>query len=129
MRTFLAMFLLWPNLQEDKNNTNATCVRIRQEDLLNFERNFWNADAKKMESDQHYRNMRACKCSIVDCRSDSICYQHVFHYGLPQKVLQFGDFVDGYPQSTHKPSTNSIHKFRSMCFYNTLDLWMATRVK
>ena len=71
--------------------------------------------------------MRTCRCSIVDFRSDGICYQHVFHYGLLQKVLQFGDFVDGYPQSTHKPSTNSIHKFRSVCFYNTLDLWMAMR--
>ena len=78
-----------------------------------------NPAAKKMQSDQHYRDMRACRCSIADFRSDGICYQHVFHYGLLQEVLQFGNIVDGYPQSTHKPSTNSIHKFRSMCFYTT----------
>ena len=35
-------------------------------------------------------------------------------------------FVDSYPQSTHKPSTNSIHKFKSVCFTICLDLWMAT---
>ena len=63
---------------------------------------------------------RWCVDSLLDMRKKILSMlwiddvTHIVSNLLRRRVRLL--FVDSYPQSIHKPSTNSIHKLKSVCF-------------